>query len=347
MLIVKLSSLGDVVHTMPAVQDVLRHVPAVQVDWVVEQAFSPLVQRCKGVSRVIPFGLRRWRKAPLSLDTLRAWNAFRADLRRSSYGAVIDLQGLTKSAWVSWMARLTEQGQRFALGHRTEGSSYEAPTRWVADVAVSMPLHVHAVERARRVCAAAMGYALHEVMTVAPDYGLVPQRMALPDKAGIATSSLPTEPKTVLLIHGASRAAKQWPLAHWHDLARRLGRAGYAVALVHGCDAEERSAHAIAEAGAHVRVWPRMALDALVDAMANCAGVIGGDTGLSHIAVALDLPHVQLYNTDTFWRTGPPVREEGVDGQEGCAVRQCSVVGQPTVDVVWAAWQSVSGIVAS
>ena len=105
-LIVKLSSLGDVVHAMPAVQDILQALPMAQIDWVVERGFAPLVQRCTGVSRVIECELRRWRKAPFSHLTRHAWRAFKTELQRESYDAVIDLQGLSKSALVAWLVTL-------------------------------------------------------------------------------------------------------------------------------------------------------------------------------------------------------------------------------------------------
>jgi heptosyltransferase-1 len=158
-LIVKLSSLGDVVHAMPAVQDIRRAHPQARIDWVVERGFAPLVARCAGVRRVIPCDLRRWRKAPLAGATRAEWRAFCADLRTETYDAVIDLQGLTKSALVARMARLAPGGRRFAMANRTDGSSYEAPTRWVADVAMPVAADSHAVQRSRVLCAARLGYA--------------------------------------------------------------------------------------------------------------------------------------------------------------------------------------------
>lgn len=128
-LIVKLSSLGDVVHAMPAVQDILRALPEAQIDWVVERGFAPLVQRCQGVRRIIASDLRRWRKKLFSAETRRAWRVFKAELQQEQYDAVIDLQGLTKSALVAWLARLSPGGKRYGLANQTEGSSFEAPDR--------------------------------------------------------------------------------------------------------------------------------------------------------------------------------------------------------------------------
>ncbi|MHB8947925.1 MAG: lipopolysaccharide heptosyltransferase I [Rhodoferax sp.] len=328
LLIVKLSSLGDVVHAMPAVQDIRHFWPDAQIDWVVERSFAPLLQRCDGLSRVIECELRRWRKSPLSSETRQAWRAFKAELQRDRYDAVIDLQGLSKSALIAWLARLAPGGQRFGLANQTEGSSYEAPARWVADVALRIEPHCHAVARSRELCAQALGYALPTFMS----FGLLaPVRIA---QAAINMQVVDAAgPKgTVALVHGTSRVDKQWPLDHWHSLGQRLNAAGYAVALPHGNDAEQQTAEQIAKGLAHAVVWPRLGLDALSDALAGCAGVVGVDSGLSHIAVALDLPHVQIYNFDTAWRTGPLHR-----------AHQCSVFAQPTpsVDAVWTAWLTV------
>jgi len=321
-LIVKLSSLGDVVHAMPAVQDMRAALPGVRIDWVVEQAFAPLVQRCDGVSRVITSSLRHWRAAPLSRQTRSEWRSFRAELRREAYDAVIDLQGLTKSALVSQLARLAPRGKRYALANRTEGSSWEVPTRWVADVAVPVEPRSHAVLRSRVLCARALGYEVPRFMY----FGLLAQAA----QGFAATGSAHEE---VALAHGSSRQDKCWPQEHWIALGRRLLAAGHSVGLPHGSAVErERSEQLAAALGPRSRVWPALPLGALADRLAGCAGVIGVDSGLSHMAVALDLPHVQIYNFDTAWRTGPP-QANG---------RQHSVFAQPTptVDTVWHAWQA-------
>jgi heptosyltransferase-1 len=315
-LIVKLSSLGDVVHAMPAVQDIRAAFPHAAIDWVVERGFAPLAQRCEGVRRTIACELRRWRKAPWAGDTRREWRAFRDELHAEPYDAVLDLQGLTKSALVARMARLAPGGRRYALANQTEGSSYEAPTRWVADVAVAVEPRSHAVDRSRALCAQALGYDA----SGAPRYGL--------------GAVQPDAERRIALIHGTSREDKCWPEAHWLALGRRLVEAGCTLALPHGSDAEQQRSERLArELGPAAQVWPRSSLDALTDRLSRCSGAIGVDSGLSHIAVALDLPHVQIYNFDTAWRTGPT----------GSA-RQRSVFAQPTppVDAVWQAWREAS-----
>ena len=317
-LIVKLSSLGDVVHAMPAVQDIRRALPHARIDWVVERGFAPLVARCEGVERIIPCDLRRWRRQILSSETRAAWRAFRADLRAQAYDAVIDLQGLSKSALVAWMARLAPGGRRIALGNRTTGSSYESPTRWVAHQVINIPPRINAVDRARVLCAHALDYR--------PDG---------PEFYGLRAQAPQAAASTIALVHGTSRDDKLWPQDHWIALGRRLIDQGHSLALPHGSDAERERAQALAaQLGAAAQAWPRLDLGALTDRLAACAGVIGVDSGLSHIATALDLPHVQIYNFDTAWRTGPVGH-----------AHQASVFALPTpsVDAVWQAWQRAWG----
>jgi heptosyltransferase-1 len=302
---------------MPAVQDIRARIPGARIDWVVEKGFAPLVARCEGVGETIPCELRRWSRSPLSRDTRHEWRTFRRRLRSERYDAVIDLQGLTKSALIARAARTSEGGMRYAMANRTHGASYEAPTRWVADVAIQLDPQVHAVQRAREICARALGYDVRREL----EFGLHAQA-----PAEIA-------PSAICFVHGTSRDDKCWPLPNWLLLGRRLIAQGHTIALPHGNDEERARSDWIAhELGPAAQVWPRLDLGSLTDRIAACAGVIGVDSGLSHIAVALDLPHVQIYNFDTAWRTGP------VD-----AAKQRSVYARPTptVQSVWHAWQAV------
>ena len=327
-LLVKLSSLGDVVHTLPVVQDIRAVLPNAQIDWVVERSFAPLLDCCPGLYQTIACNLRRWRKTPLSTDTRQEFAVFLKALRRTRYDAVIDLQGLTKSAVVARLARLAVRGKRYALANRTDGSGYEAPTRWLADVAVPIPVHTAAVERGRMLAGQALGYQPSAVA----DFGL---KMPFPhDGYGfVATKNIA---KRIAFVHGTSRADKEWPLACWIALGQRFVAAGWQVVLAHGNADELATSHKIAAAlnapgsQSGALIWPALALDTLVGALAQCGGVIGVDSGVSHIAVALDLPHVQLYNFDTAWRTGP----------HSATGRQVSVFSQPfpTDLKVWQAW---------
>ena len=318
-LIVKLSSLGDVVHTLPVVADIRAARPDANVDWVVEPAFAPLLRRVDGIDEVIECDLRRWTRTGWWKASVRAEaKAFIARLRRESYDAVIDLQGLTKSALIARLAR----GPTFALANRTEGASHEWPSRWLATHAIRVEPHSHALDRGRELVARALGAE----PTRPPSFGLA--RSQAHDAA---------RARAVVFIHGTSRDDKLWPEASWIALGRRLIADGWTIALPRASGAEAERAMRIADAlGPSATVWPAMDIGAFVDRLATTGAVVGVDSGPSHIATALGLRHVQLYNFPTAWRTGPQSRHG--------AAHQVSVEGRPTPDVeaVWSAWQATA-----
>ncbi len=325
-LLVKLSSLGDVVHTMPVVHDIVTAFPGVQVDWVVEPAFAPLVRRVQGIADVIEFPLRRWRRQWWSAAVRKEWRGFRERLQRERYDAVIDLQGLTKSALVARLASVVpEQGKRHGLAHATEGSSFEWPARWLVDNPIPVERRIHALNRGRILAAKALGYALQG----APEFGL---RTVAP--------LLKHERPTVTFVHGTSREDKLWPIDHWVKLGKRCIDDGWRIALPQGNETEQIRAELIAAGwefvdNAQLEVWPALKIDAVLDRLAATQSVVGVDSGLSHLAVALKLPHVQLYNHATAWRTGP-LPEHGVR-------HHMAIEGRPTpaLEAVWAAWNRV------
>lgn len=321
-LIVKLSSLGDVIHAMPVVADLRAALPGVCIDWVVEPGFAPLVRRVEAIGEVIDCAQRRWRKRWWTADVRREKQAFRARLQQHRYDAVLDLQGLTKSALVARQARTTPEGLRYALGNRTEGSGWEAPTRWLADRAITLAPHIHVVDRSRQMAAEALGYAV----SGPPHFGL---------RACVVPSP---QARTLVFVHGTSRDDKLWPEAHWIAFGQSLVQRGWRIALPQASEEEAQRAQRIAAGvgAASCDLWPRMGLDALVDWMGGTQGVVGVDSGLSHLAVALDLPHVQLYNFPTAWRTGP-LPEHG-------HAHQVSVGGDrvPALEEVESAWQRVA-----
>lgn len=335
-LIVKLSSLGDVVHSMPVVHDILAALPGAQIDWVVEPAFAPLVRRVEGIGETIECALRRWSRSWWTRATRAEWRGFRARLQRQPYDAVLDLQGLTKSALVARLAHGVSHG----LANRTEGAGFEAPARWLVDQAIRIEPHIHAVDRARQLAARALGYAV----VGPPRFGLRAQ--ALQAAAKIQPSAAqPIAPQPVaaqrvapqlVLVHGTSRDDKLWPEPAWIELGRRAIAQGWRIALPQAGEAELARARRIQAAlGEAAHVWPALGLDAIVGRLGAAQGVIGVDSGLSHIAVALDLPHVQIYNFPTAWRTGPqPMHGQGL---------QVAVEGMPipTLEAVWSAWQRV------
>jgi heptosyltransferase-1 len=318
-LIVKLSSLGDVIQTMPVVHDLAQQFPGMVVDWVVEEAFAPLVERLGRVSRVLPVAQRRWRHSRWSAATRRERAAFHAVLREEAYDVVLDFQGLIKSALVARGARLTGTGFSATYANASDACSYEWPVRYLLQRAFPMPQRIHAVARYRLLAASALGYTTVD----APVYGLKTQ----------AGSQEGSPNRTVVLAHGTTRADNEWPETHWLALADRLVGEGFRIGLPQSNAAELERVNRIAhQLKGRADVWPRLSLPQVLDAMAASSGVIGVDSGLSHLAVALNLPHVQIFSQPRAWRAGPVGRHH-----------QVAVGGEqaPDVDTVWRAWQSV------
>ncbi|WP_428424596.1 lipopolysaccharide heptosyltransferase I [Methylibium sp.] len=322
-LIVRLSSLGDVVHAAPVLGDLHRAHPGAQVDWVVEEAFVPLARSLAGIERIVPFALRRWKK---SLGAAwPEWTEFWRSLRSVRYDAVLDLQGLVKSALVTRAAVLAPGGRRYGLANRTDGAAYEPLARLAYDVALAMPPRIHVVDRSRELAARALGYAVE-------GEPVVPWRPPPLDPQDARWA----DPRDVLLVHGSAKLVKLLPTAFWSELGRRLVARGAQPLLAWGTADERLRAEAIQrEIGGSSAVLPRLPLDRLAAVMLRMGGSIGLDTGLSHMAATLGRPTVQIFIEDKAWRAA-------AYWELRTAVVQASEVALPTVEQVLQAWERVA-----
>ena len=280
-LLVKTSSFGDLLHTLPAVTEASARLD-VRFDWVVEPAFAAVAAWHPAVENVIEAPLRGWRRAPRRL--VRELPALRRELRTQQYEWVIDAQGLIKSAALA----------RFAHGPRAgfdAATVRERPAAWTYDRTFGIPRDLHAVERTRALFGRVLGYVP----------GAVPPGSGL---SGRRESAQEADLQAVLLMPGTTWRTKHWPEAHWARLARLLADAGWNVRVIAGTDAEARLAARIAAAGGG-RVEPRGNLDTLLDAVAGVGAVVGVDAGPLHLASALGVPGVALYGPTDPERTGP------------------------------------------
>ncbi len=295
-LIVRVSSLGDVVHNMPVIADIRRRHPDAQIDWLVEEGFADLVRLVDGVRDVLPFSLRRWRKRLSASQTWREIRAFRRRLAEERYDLVIDCQGLIKTAWVASWAR----GPLVGLGNRTDGAGYEWPVRFFYDRRVPIAPRTHVVERSRQLVAAALGDPA-PAPAEQSHFGLDTHGAA----RALAALDLNLPVPYVVFVHATSRADKQWPDEAWTGLGEALVRRGASLVLPWGSDAERATSERLAKAfGAAAIVPPKLSLPAVVGLVDGAAATVGVDTGLVHIAAALKRPTVELYNFATAWRTG-------------------------------------------
>ncbi len=279
-LLVKTSSMGDVIHNLPVATDIHRALPSATIDWVCEPPYAPVVALHQAVNRVFPMPLRALKQRWYSAAAWREFRTHRKELGKQAYDLIIDTQGLVKSAWIAGFAA----GLR--AGYDAESAREPLASRnYQHHHAVSPALH--AVVRNRALAAAALGYTVEGLA----DYGLEPQRFQpWPDLA---------RPYAVFL-HATSRADKMWPTENWIALGRSLQSKGMGIVLPWGSAAEllesERIASALHREGS-ARAWvpPTLPLTSVADVLAFSQLVVGVDTGLAHLAVAMNRPTVGLY----------------------------------------------------
>jgi heptosyltransferase-1 len=289
-LLVRVSSLGDVLHNLPMVADILRHHPGARIDWVVEEGYVSLVRLNPHVRKVIPFALRRWKKGLKDPAVRAELRGFFRDLRAEQYDYVFDTQGLIKTGIIMAAARVRPGGQKVGMANGTEDSGYEGISRIFHSRSVAVALRTHAVQRGREVAAAALGYPID----TPPDFGLTaPEPSQRP-------AWMPAGDYAVF-FHGTARDAKKWAPENWIALGRAL--APLTVLLPWGSPKEKEEAERLAAALPHARVLPKLSMMDAVELARHAALAVGVDTGLTHIAAAFVRPTVEIYCDSPRWKT--------------------------------------------
>jgi heptosyltransferase-1 len=282
-LLIKTSSIGDVVHNFPAVSDLLAMLPGSRIDWVVEESLATIPALHPGVGEIIPAAVRRWRRSLWQRKTRDEIRTFVGRLHETRYDAVIDTQGLMKSALIARAAH----GPRYGK----DWQSAREPLRLFYDRTFAVPWSLHAVERNRLLCALALGYTVPPV----PDYGI---------RAPVATFDwLPREPYAVLL-HGTSARRKLWAERCWSGLGKRLGDDGMRCVLPWGSEDERRRSERLAQSISGAMVPPHLDFGEAAAMLGGARLAVGVDTGLTHLAGALGTPTVGIFGATDPAATG-------------------------------------------
>jgi heptosyltransferase-1 len=273
-LIVKTSSMGDVVHALPLAADLAAALPGAHIDWLVEEGFADIPAMSRHVRHVHRIALRRWRKALGRSETWREVAAVRHALYAERYDWAVDVQGLLKSAWMARWANCAVAGpSSSASRERVAALFYTRP--------VSVPRELHAVQRCRAIGAAVFGYT--------------PDSRPRFDLNARAVPPLQVGGKYAVLLTNASRDTKLWPEAHWIALERWLAARQLKTVLFSGTEAEQQRGARLSTAMRSAVLAPRAHIDAIAATLREARVVVGLDTGLTHLAAALGRPTVGIY----------------------------------------------------
>ncbi len=282
-LFIKTSSLGDVIHQMPALTEARRHLPEARFSWLVEEAFAPLVRLHPAVAEIIPVATRRWRHAFYEPATFRDMADSARAIRAHAYDRIVDTQGLFRTALMAKVAH----GRRH--GYDAE-SIRERAAALLYDVRHRVARDLHAVARNRVLTGLALGYEPDGAV----DFGL--------DRSKLAEA---TTQSYGIFLHATARPEKEWPQERWIALGRALGGRAGTLLLPWGNERERERATHIAAALDHAHVPERQPLDRVASLIAGAAFVIGVDTGLLHLAAALHVPLVAIFAGSEPGLTGP------------------------------------------
>ncbi|ADI30396.1 lipopolysaccharide heptosyltransferase I [Methylotenera versatilis] len=278
-LIIKTTSLGDVVHNLPVIADIRKQYPSAHIDWVVEENFAEIPAMHPDINKVIKVAIRRWRKSLLSKNTWREFTNFKKQLQTQQYDVVIDSQGLLKSSLITYLSNSDNK-----CGYDSH-SARESMSSWFYDHRYTISFQQHAVIKNRTLAALSLGY---EPPNTPPDYGI---------QASAKTIENLNQPY-VIALHGTSRDSKLWLTEHWIHLGKQLEKQGISLVLPWASNAEHQRAQLIANTLQHAVVLPKLNIAALAEIISQSQAAIGVDTGLSHLSAALNKHVVAIY-TDT------------------------------------------------
>lgn len=285
-LLIKTSSLGDVIHNLPVATDIRAHFPNAQIDWVVEESFADIPRMHPAVNQVMTVAMRRWRKQLFSAKTWSEIAAFKKSIQQNYYDAIIDTQGLLKSAIIMSAANGVKHGY-------DKDSIREPLASRFYDRTYTISYQQHAVVRNRTLAALSLGYT---PSTGAPDYGISAKHTK--NNTSVSLMDIGLQADYVVGLHGTSRDSKLWPTTYWVDLGRQLAQQNLNLALPWANEAEFNRAGEIAQQLQNATVLPKLSIAELAGVIANAQAAVGVDTGLSHLAAALDKPTIAIY-TDT------------------------------------------------
>ncbi|WP_114637317.1 lipopolysaccharide heptosyltransferase I [Polynucleobacter necessarius] len=305
-LLVKLSSLGDVLHNLPIVWDLRARLPDAQIDWVMEEGYVNLLrplltnENFRGIDRIIPFGLRRWKKNLFKLSSWKEFFSFKHQLQASTYDIIIETQGLLKSALVCALANKEAHTVIAGLANKTEFSGYEPIARYFYSQPVQVPVQCHTVDRSRWVMCSALGWPLIDRVSAPQFY---PESYVDSLEVGSSKVTQTMKKPYVLCFHSTAREAKRWSNENWISLGKELASRGYQIVLPWGNAEEKLVSASIAGQIPGAIVPDAFSIDEAFSIIKGASLTVGVDTGLTHLAAVLNKPTIEIYCDSPLWKT--------------------------------------------
>lgn len=328
-LLVKMSSMGDTIHTLPALTDALHAIPNLEIDWVVEPAFQDIPSWHPAVKNIILIPLRKWRKNLGSVSTYSEIKKFFHTLREKKYDLIIDAQGLLKSALVAKCAR----GKVHGYDRRSSRSGW-ASIFYDYRHAISHYQAEHAVTRIRKLFALALGYEFHHTT---PDYHTISEKLP----------SVPFEldKRYLVFLHGTTWESKHYPDQYWEILLQKAAAEKIPVYLLWGNEVEKQRAEKFARTTTYAKIVPKLSITQIATVLKNATAVVSVDTGLGHLSAAMHTPTVSLYgpsNAELVGIVGPnQIHLQAHFPCSPCMSRTCAYAKTHKTDVVPACFATI------
>lgn len=342
-LIIKISSLGDVLHNLPVFWDIRKKFAEAQVDWIVEEGYinllKPLMTTAdfRGIDRIIPIRYRRWEKTLLRcrfIKTLKEFRAFKKELRQVQYDLIVETQGLMKTASVVYLTNKSSDCRILGLANKTEFSSYDPIARKFYTESIEVPFRSHAVDRSRWVASGAIKCSPPDKDKIPPvfyrdDYIKSlkePKSELFKNELSIEKLGFDINKPYVLCLHSTARKAKRWDNNNWVIIGKEISEMELQVILPWGSKTEKLISIELAMEIPNAVVPEAFSLESAFYLVANAKLVLGVDTGLTHLAAILNCPTIELYCDSPRWKT------EGYWSEQ--IVNLGDIKSPPTIDEV-------------
>jgi heptosyltransferase I len=317
-LIIKLSSMGDVIHTLPAITDAMRANPELEFDWLVEAGFQDIPKLHPQVKNVIPIELRKWRKKPIHYWRNGEIKTCLRKLRETQYDLVIDAQGLIKSALLARLAK----GKTIGLDRH---SAREPAASIFYKKTININRNELALNRTRQLFAQALNYPLPNTE---PDCNI--------DLQQLSKAPINTDDNYLVFLTGTTWKTKHWPESYWQELIQLTHKLKTKIYLPWGNKQQQIFSEQLAQTAPFVYALPECSLSTKAKILAQAKAVVSVDTGLGHLASAVNTPTLMLFGPTNPNLLRMPVKIQYVMQANfscaPCSQRQCTYQGEHAVE---------------